>query len=69
MVKKLFDNGDKSFLESETALFWQAYYALGMNAKDNSFRLVLTINLSQAGPEGRLLRTWTNYRGFTSSKR
>lgn len=46
MVKKLFEDCDESFSESETTPFWQAYYTLGTKAKDNSFRLVLTTNLS-----------------------
>jgi hypothetical protein len=45
MVKKLFEDGDESFSESEITPFWQTYYTLGTQAKDNSFRLVLTTNL------------------------
>lgn len=69
MIKKLFEDGDESFSESETAPFWQAYYALGTKTKDNGFRPILTTNLSQAGPEGCLSRTWTSHGDFTSSKR
>jgi len=46
MVKKLFEDGDESFSESETTPFWQAYYTLGTQAKDNGFGLLLTTNLS-----------------------
>lgn len=53
------DDGDEFISTSETTSFWQAYHTLGMNTQRvvTSFRLTLTINLFQAGPEPCLSKT------------
>lgn len=42
MVKKIFEEDDESFSQSETTPFWYAYHILGTQARDNGSRLLLT---------------------------
>lgn len=66
MMKKLFEVDDESFSERETTPFWQAYYTLGTQAKNNGFRLDTDYQTILGGSRGTFVedldQSWRLYK-------